>query len=358
MNSLHGKMVWVQRTAVWILLTITATSAHSADQRWIHGSWVNLRSGPSADARIVTQLTINTPVTVHTKQGEWCEISVATPTARGYVVCKLIGGKPLSLADLGQPRLPGGRPNPDFSPERAFWIAPSVSRLLQAGDFYWRTMLNQNQRAREVIDVYREQGKKQEKPHRFPIAEFDAMKERMQKGVVAPPDSRPTMPREEFVEREGLRPVKPSLFKRVTDLAPASSSVEQLSAQFEILEQARVLSGPDWVHHRHDTPRVLGHWDIGSLQLTLQKPLVEYVVGRQGLAAALQWKAEEIQDYKAEHYCTRGFSLAQRAKVRLPGYPEVKDPLVWFFVPQALPNKKGNQTMARDSNDIASHVRN
>lgn len=372
MDGMNNRTLWKW---LWLLLAVATMTAQAADQRWVHGSWVNLRTGPSADAKVVTQLTTNTPVTLHARQGEWCELSVSSAGARGYTACRLIGDKLLSLADLGQPRLPDGMPNPDFNPARAFWVAPSVSHLIQAGDFFRNTMLSQSQRAGEEIDMYREQGKQQEKPHRFPIPEFEAMKERLQKGVVAPSASRPALipwsrlkqatPNRgrEAIEVEGLwidqgshrlmqmgnlEATKPSLFKRTADIAPASSSVEQLSAQFGIIEQAYVLGGPEWAHHRHDAPRVFGHWDIGSLKLSLRRPVVEYVVGRQGLAAALQWQAEETQDYKAESYCTRGFSLVQRAKLRLPDYPQVKDPLVWFFVPRALPYKKvAIKTLAR-----------
>lgn len=363
---------------LWLPLSLAAMTAQAADQQWVHGSWVNLRSGPSADAKVVSQLSTNTPVTVDVRQGEWCEISARTPNVRGYVACRLLGEKLLTLADLGQPKLPDGAPNPDFNPARAFWIAPSVAHLIQAGDFFWATMLSKSQKENEAIDVYRDPAagqKAQLKPHRFPIPEFEAMKARVQQGIVAPPSSRPAVvpwstlkqaepqPGRDQVMIAGhwlapetlqlmkagkLDSVKPSLFKHGSEIAPASASVEQLSAQFEILEQVRILGGAEWAHHRHDTPRVFGHWDIGSLRLSLQKPVVEYVVGRQGLAAALQWKAEETQDYKAEDYCTSGFSLAQRAKTRLPDYPRVKDPLVWFFAPKPLPYKKvAIKTMAR-----------
>lgn len=356
MGRITGKTLWKW---LWLPLPLAVMTAQGAEQRWVHGSWVNLRTGPSAEANVVSQLTTNTPVAVHTRQGEWCEISAQAPKVRGYVACRLIGDKRLTLADLGQPKLPDGAPNPDFNPARAFWVAPSVTRLIQAGDFFWATMLSKSQQESETIDIDREpalQQKAQLKPHRFPIPEFEAMKARVQQGIVAPPSSKPPMLAGHSLAPETLQlmkmgkldSVKPSLFKHASEIASASSSVEQLSAQFEITEQVRILDGPQWAHHRHDTPRVFGHWDIGSLKLSLQKPVAEYVVGRQGLAAALQWKAEETQDYKAEYSCTSGFSLAQRAKTRLPDYPQVKDPLVWFFVPKALPYKKvAIKTLAR-----------
>jgi len=313
----------------------------------------------------MARLTANTQVNLLSQQGEWCEIASKSPETRGFMACSMLGNQPLSLSDVGTPP-PGAKPDPRYSPTRAFWMAPSVVRLQAAGDFFWSTMLNDTQRKKE--EPSSDSGSQdQPKPVRFPIAEFDAMKDLMRSGVVAAPERRPAIIRWADLKHaatdgrrdsiivsgrqiEGgtlammhlgrLDPVKPSLFKRTEELAPRSASVEQISAQFGIRERMRVLGGPKWVHSRHNYPRVIGNWDIGSFEINLEKPVIEYVVGRKGLASAMEWAASEKHDVEAESNCAGGFGLRQRGKRPLPDYPSVKDPLVWFYVPKALPYRK------------------
>lgn len=362
-------------------------AAESSSPRWVHGSWVNVRATASPQASVVARVTANTQVNLVSEQGEWCKIALKQPDLQGFIACQLLGKQPLSLSEVGTPPPPGDT-DPRYSPTRAFWLAPSVVRLREAGQFFWSTMLSETQRAKEDSSTYGEHPptaagitmpvfdwEQRPQPLRFPIPEFEAMKARLQAGVVAAPERRPAIirwsalkqaspekGREAFMysgrwfEQGALRlmqqgkldPVKPSLFKRVEELAPPSVSAEGLSAQFGIRERVRILSGPKWVHFRHDVPRVVGSWDIGSLEITLENPVIEYVIGRQGLAAAAEWAATDKQDVEVEDGCTTGFAHAQRAKRRLPDYPQVKDPLVWFYLPKALPYKKAEiKTYAR-----------
>lgn len=355
-------------------LAVPAYAAESSKQRWVHGSWVNVRSTASPNGSVIARVTANTQVNLVSEQGEWCKITSKKPDIQGFMACHLLGKQPLSLSEVGTPP-PHGGSDPHYSPTRAFWLAPSVVRLLAAGQFFWSTMLSETQRKQEHPSIYGDPQPNEQKfdwdkrpqPVRFPIPEFEAMKTLLQNGVVAAPERRPAIIRwsdlkqaspekgREAITLSGrwfdqstlrlmqqgkLDPVKPSLFKRVEELAPPSVSVEELSAQFGIRERIRVLSGPKWVHFRHEEPRVVGSWDVGAVEITLEKPVIEYVVGRQGLAAAAEWAATDKQDVEAEPGCTTGFSHVQRAKRRLPDYPQVKDPLVWFYAPKALPYKK------------------
>jgi hypothetical protein len=360
-------------------LAVPSYAAEPSGLRWVHGSWVNVRTTASPSGAVVDRITTNTQVNLVSEQGEWCEIISKKPKIQGFMACHLLGKQPLSLSEVGTPPPPGGT-DPRYSPTRAFWLAPSVVRLLEAGQFFWSTMLNETQRGKEDSSTYgdhqpTEAGitlpkfnwEQRPQPVRFPIPEFEAMKTLLQAGVVAAPERRPAIirwsalkqvspeqGREAFMfsgkwfeqgtlrlmQQGKLDPVKPSLFKRVEELAPPSVSVEELSAQFGIRERMRVLSGPKWVHFRHENPRVVGSWDIGSLEITLEKPVIEYVIGRQGLAAAAEWTATDKQDVEAESGCTQGFAWTQRAHRRLSDYPQVRDPLVWFYTAYPLPYKK------------------
>jgi Bacterial SH3 domain len=361
----NGRLGVCGARLLFVLLAFSSFAAGSAESRWVHGSWVNVRSTASLKGEVVARLTANTQVTVLADRGEWCEVSAKTPDVRGFMSCKLLGDKPLLLSDVGTAPPYGGKADPRYSPTRAFWIAPSVVRLQAAAEFFWTTMLSDTQRQKERPERI-EDWNQQPAPVRFPIPEFDAMKVLLQNGVVAAEERRPPIIRWselkevsadraresslllgkwidpnalELMHQGRLDPVKPSLFKRVEDLAPAGATVEELSAQFGIRERLRVLSGPQWVHHRNDNPAVAGMWDIGSYEITLDKPVVEYVVGRGGLAAAMEWEPSVTQDVQVDEGCDSGFGLAPRSLRPLPDYPRIKDPLVWIYTPKALPYK-------------------
>ena len=86
--------------------------------------------------------------------------------------------------------------------------------------------------------------------------------------------------------------------------------------------------------------RYTGSWDIGKYELTLEKPVVEHVIGRTGLVGAYQWTPQErTTPSGASEGCAEGMLAKRRGKQLLPGYPAVKDALLWFQAPQALPFK-------------------
>ena len=342
---------------------------------WVQGSWVNLRAAPSAKAPVVSRLIVNTEASLLAEQGDWCEVAAAAQETRGFMSCKLLGAAPLTLDDIDAKPDANGKLNPRYSPTRAFWLAPSAARLKTAGEHFWSSMLSEAQRSREAYegnqpDMPEFDEAKPPKIVRYPVPEFDAMKALMKEGVIAAPENRPPFIKwEEILQRVrdsendpyasvgvsslwlydyarklalagNITPVRPSFFKRAEELAPRVATIEGLSSQFGITERMRILSGPKWAFFRHDTQRVHGYWDLGSFELTLEKPVVEYVIGRQGLASASQWLPVEKHDITADGSCEEGMDFALRGKMPLAGYPKVKDPLIWIHTPEALPFKK------------------
>lgn len=354
------------RTALvlFLALQMPGHALAAENSRWVHGSWVNLRTAPSAKAEVIDRLVVNTEVTLLSIQGDWCEITSNDKPIRGFLGCKFLGEAPLTLADLGSDEYRANAP-------RAFWLAPSARRLMAAGRHFWNTLLTERQREREEFRYENNEPFDLSRPPgfvRYPVPEFDAMKDLMKRGVIAAQENRPgSMNWGEVIQQlpndntgsfqsQGFylydyqislarfatpKPVGPSLFKRTTDLATSGTTIENLSAQFGIIERLRILGGPKWVHSRHNNPGVAGYWDMGSFELTLEKPVFEYVIGRQGLAAAARWdNATEKHAIDAEEGCSEGLNLATRATAPMPGYPKVKDPLVWIFTPEPLPYKK------------------
>jgi hypothetical protein len=371
----------MKRNLAAMVLALSMAHAAAAEKQWVQGSWVNLRATAAADGAIVDRLIVNTEVALLSKQGNWCEVTAKTPEVRGFVACSLLGAQAVSLADVGSPTIEADKPNPRYSALRAFWLAPSMVRLRAAGDHFWSVMLTKEQQAKERPQQFDDKGNpvpdadKRPPPVRYPVPEFEAMKDLMKRGVVAAPERRPAPVRwaelqqavaqsvngsiqlsggrwvlddvGTMVRNARLRPAKPSFFQREADLAPAASGVEELSAQFGIVERLKLLGGPKWVHPRHNDPSVAGNWDIGSFELTLDKPVLDYVVGRKGLAelreSAVSWK----YDVAEEESCSEGLNLRPRAAARpLPGYPRVKDPLVWLNVVKPVTFKQVRVTTA------------
>lgn len=370
------------------LLACAALSfpAHADSKRWIHGSWVKVRAAATADGAVVDHLVTNMPVTLLAENGKLCEIGWNRDGSegRGFVPCRLLGNRALALAEVANETLPDGKPNPQYAPARAFWIAPSMDALFHAGMYFARTLLSPAQFALE-------QGETEERPQapprlvRYPVAEFDAMKAAMGKGVVAPADRDPplltcaqflaaraaraaarndgdTLRHREWIypnarnyphtepmvsdcgvpELPGLRlpTVRPSLFKSAAELLPGSAGTERISAHFGIVERGAAVAGPKW-ESDGEIMRYTGAWDIGKYQLSLDKPVVEHVIGRTGLMGAYQWTPQVRETpFKALNSCAEGLRNQRSGKQVLPGYPAVKDALIWFQAPAALPFKK------------------
>lgn len=359
---------------VALVLSAMLGDATSAEVRWIQGSWVNIRKAASNNAAVVEHLIVNTEVSLLSQQGNWCEIAVQAPETHGYATCSMLGRQMVSLEEVRAESLDQGKPNPRYSATRAFWLAPSVIRLQAAGDHYWKALLSESQKAKERPQAFDEKGNptsfnwdKRPNPVRYAIPEYEAMKNLLKRGVVAAPERKPSLMRWSELQQAAkanpngeimlpnrwlpdgvtsmlrtgrLSMAKTSLFKREGELASASAGVEELSAQFGIVERLKVLSGPKWVYFRNEDPGVRGNWDIGSFEITLEKPVIEYAIGRKGLASAREWTASFKFDVTADSGCDGGFSLAPKANKPLPDYPTVKAPMVWLYFAKPLPFKK------------------
>lgn len=357
MNTFRYRVTVALLAGCWAAAAPAQPQANAS--RWIHGSWVNVRSTTASDGPVIGHLTTNTPVVLRGETGKSCEIGWGKngEDGRGFVPCRLLGDKPLTPAESG-------------SPPREFWMAPSMEALFAAGQHFTSTLLSQAQRTLE--DGIGPDGNQLDKPPRlvrYPVPEFDAMKAVLAKGIVAPGGGDPWSrscddilaerrapaarsagePDEEdwrwrhaspecALPKLALRLPKaaPSLFKRTDRLLPGPAGIEDISAGFSIVERGRTLAGPKWETSR-DGARYTGAWDIGRYELTLDKPVVEHVIGRTGLVGAYGWTPQVRVTPNSSTNCAEGMLEERRGKQLLPGYPAVKDALMWFQAPQALP---------------------
>ncbi len=168
-------------------------ASDGGDKRWVHGSWVNVRLNAQIDSTVVTQISTNTPVMVRRSQDKSCEI-IWGKDQSGFLPCKLIGDRPLMLGEVASETLSDGKPNSQYSPPRAFWIAPSMDALFSAGAHFQRTLLKADQlEVEEGSGGVGYVGKTPPRLVRYPVPEFNAMKALLAEGIVAGSDRDPPL---------------------------------------------------------------------------------------------------------------------------------------------------------------------
>lgn len=363
-----------------ILFGLLPLVSHGVETRWVHGSWVNVRESGLQTSVVRGQVSTNTQVSLLAVADKSCEIETQAKL-RGFVPCNLLGTRPLRLSELAYEQI-NDKPNPQYSPPRAFWVSPSMAALFAAGQHFQRTLLSKKQYNLEIGHL--ENGAccadTQAKPPalvRYPVPEFEAMKAVLAQGVIAgkdldPPllscaaaqaagiddanyggypqqlaEKHPFIPwidafscRVKSLPALSLPPIRPSLLKSEQDILPASASLEQISGRFNILEKGQTIGAPRWILD-YDVMRYNGAWDIGSYHLRLQEPIIEYAVGRNGLIAAYQNTLEQrFTPHDAQTACSGGFSDYRPPKNLLSGYPSIKNPLFSFRVKNQLPINK------------------
>jgi hypothetical protein len=377
--------------AMLVLLGLpTLSQADDAVKRWVHGSWVNVRAGAAADSAVIAHVSTNTVVSVMSQNNKSCEISWGNDQ-HGFIACKFLGEAPLTLAEVANPTSADGTgtANPSYSPPRAFWIAPSMDALFYAGAHFKQSLLTAQQLELENSNGIVAGSNTPPRLVRYPVPEFEAMKALLAKGIVASAERDPPLlscaqmqqikktvslgksdkytnsyPEWNYPHLENfphvypmvsdcrvpelpklqLPQIRPSLFKDSKEIAPGSADIERISAHFGIVERGRVTGMPKW-ELDYDTMRYTGAWDIGQYELTLEKPLVEHVIGRTGLVGAYQWTQTLRQTpFGPSGGCDSRLRSRGAGKQLLPGYPGIKDTLLWFQSPIALPFQKAKIT--------------
>jgi hypothetical protein len=195
----------------------------------------------------------------------------------GYVHCSLIGTEPLTLAQVAQAKNQAGR---------AFWIAPSVKRLidygasLRSGPAYER-MYSKLQDG-EVA--------------RIPSSpEFEAAKRWMAAGVVprvADEIKRgPEVPPERmaFFSLLAPKPIKRSLFNTQGDVVLlAEGNADMLAAVANSKLSVKMTAPPKGYVARHEGPEISGisgFGDMGDIELSFAPAVQVYTLLPNGLLA-------------------------------------------------------------------------
>ncbi|MFZ6871634.1 hypothetical protein ACO0LF_06125 [Undibacterium sp. Di27W] len=357
----------------WDAMAQTATT----QTRWVHGSWVNVRSKPDANATVLTHLVANTSVQLDQSAStdKFCAISWGEGQ-QGFIACNLLGDKALRLEDFVDSENRTGSSS-NYYPARMFWIAPSLRRLQEAGKFFQETMLSPQQKALETVDD-KFNWEKPPVPRRFPIPEFEAMKQRMAAGVIEPVSAHSKPPAswtqilalaqaEEMPEKNTLAAaarLHPSLFypgvllmlrqlklpvatasyfKSLPELGKPSARIEELSTQFQIPYAIKVQSGPYWHQYDPSSRALLGWWDIGKLDVFLQQAIYKH---RLMLDGQLKSASYSSASYNTASTCKDGFRLGVSAEQSEPvkslrerkkGKNFSDETLFHFYSKEALP---------------------
>ena len=303
-------MLGRSRYAVVVSLAAFATAGLAAEFKathHVHGSWVNLRAAPGTAAPVVRQLELNTPVQLFpdAPANGFCRVLTAE-RQEGFMQCGLLGEKPYTEADLGEPFTPDGQPNPKYSPARAFWLRPSVDTLLAAGLHFEQTMLSKERRDSDQAALKASPLKSVVR--RFKVPEFEAMKAKLFAGVVSR-SSRLDEPKswnaetirsftfgdplDSLLAQGAIQfpSVSASYFKTARDLllAPGKGlgratgrgeATEGASYAFDVPYRAAMSGrGPVWVPDgRYYDGRQFGAWDMAEVETELLRPIHEHTL--------------------------------------------------------------------------------
>lgn len=359
-----------------LLFLSTPIASGAPLDRYINGSYVNVRANPVRNATVIDHVIVNTPVSLLSQSADYCEIKWGNDK-RGFVACNLIGTQALRIEDFGTKYLLDAnnkpiidqnyrpKPNPAYSPLRVFWIAPSVEGLFEAGEYFQQIALPASQLQEELDFASKGGGEKVPELKRFPLPEFEAMKALMANGIVAPqfqytaptswktiqgliqnPNDRNTLNRFQRLSRGmyfdniekyvaiykgfSLPIVKPSFFKTLDAIGRPGDGAESLSAQYKIPFKMTVLGGPTWAGDNNSYPLLVGAWDIGEIEVKLTRPVYEVSVGIDGQLSIGETQVPSRNSRgDPSQYCLDSFRMPTSNSLTI-GRKQIAQPWIFF----------------------------
>lgn len=366
--------------ALWVsLFCLSPVSAQQAahgialaKQRYVQGSWVNLRESAQSSARIVVQVPANTVLQQLTERDGWCSVLYAGDARLGpplpepvqaHIACNLLADQPLTLAQAGK------------DAARAFWVAPSPNRMRAYGNALPRPPALQ---LPALIKSHTP-----EMPVQYPTrAEWEAAKKLMRAGVALRPEQeidrgRPVNPlddlklatRPEYDNIPAVAPlatkptlpaIAPSYFRSHTSVALLhETDADGLAAVAGARISVTPTGGPFGSFNRHMGPEieyVIGFWDVGAANQGFAPALTVYAITHQGLVGARAlsqryWDISNADHYCGGHYPGKGFDDPRDEETTpVRGYAKLSDTaevLVRLVVPGKLPPDAAKVTTRR-----------
>ena len=333
----------------------------AAKQRYVQGSWVNLRESAQSTARIVAQVPANTALQQLTERDGWCAVLYAgdarlgpplSESVQAHIACNLLADQPLTLSQAGK------------DAARAFWVAPSPNRLRAYGNALPRPP------ALQLPALAKSHA--HEMPVQYPgRAEWDAAKKLMRAGVVLRPEQeidrgRPVNPlddlklatRPEYDNIPAVAPlatkptlpaIAPSYFRSHTSVALLhETDADGLAAVAGTRISVIPTGVPVGRFNRHSGPEIeyiTGFWDVGTADQAFAPALTIYAITHQGLVGAhtvrqRYWDISNEDHYCGGHYPGRGFNDPGEEAQPVRGYAKLSDSaqvLTRLVLPAKLP---------------------
>jgi hypothetical protein len=223
-----------------------------ADQRWITGNGVVLRADTTDAAAVLARLSLNRRVRLQAPAaGTWCSVETEQ-RVRGVVACRFLATRPVDLVALSAPQGWDGKPNPHYDPARLFWLRPGWDRM----EAYAQTLVEAHRdapegqrwpRDAELERMKAELAKGHHAPAPGPLPRWDALLRGARGATRDVPDAAQVLALwgasfasddgtdriAGFVRALQLPAVRPSLFKRDSDVAPPVDA-QQLAGRFGI----------------------------------------------------------------------------------------------------------------------------
>lgn len=327
--------------AAFLLLLATSLAWGDSASRYVNASRLPLRASASSTANAVGYVTTSQSVRLIASQGEWCEVEGGTPAAHGHCLCKYLAATPLSMAEitkqLAKPKLPP-REQLDWE-SRAFWVQPSLQRWGAVGKSLEKTLLSEETTNKEI---------NQTKPLRFKVPEFEAMKRRLEQGIISPADARlVSSPGNDYdghlaqaLKRASLPRIKNSYFTQDDVFALPGKPFNLEAAQFDTLGLVDALSGFHKTPFRMTVERpayyvdhyefIAGNWDTGAITAHFDKPVRLNGITQQGRATAVDVAAVGI-DFGSGSCVGNGLTVDTRPVKNTPPWQDTL--LVWVGKP-------------------------
>jgi hypothetical protein len=335
----------------------------------VSGSYVNVRASATKNAAVLDKLLINTAVMVQNQSDGFCEISWGLQQ-HGFVACNLLSAKPTSLSEVGAEKLADGKPNPNYSPTRAFWLQPTNDRLMAVARSFDKTMIPAKERELETRGLTGEIPRDALQPiKRFAIPELDAMRALLGKGVLAPKELG-TAPylwdssKAAFLpegttysasayqwayQQIKLPQAKPSYFKNVTDVISPKVTPENISAQLGIPWKLQVDSPAFWGGDEVVGVLLAGVWDMGKVTQRLDKPVYSFAIDERGNIATAKNFAETSDIAGGDpHPCAPSRHIVWPEKDQVAKNTQ-GDLLVLYRGLQTLPFSKAKLSLSKQS---------
>lgn len=364
---------------------------------YVSASTANVREQAKPNSRVMDKLVTNTGLTLISKNGSWCEVEVKPESNtevlvttelsktkhKGFVACNLLSSQKLSMemvdAQIEMLQGQAAREHEEMykryneNPQdglhenhivykqlldwasKAFWISPSLTRWQYVGSVMENALLSTEERNKQ----YEEQ-----KPKRFTVPEFEAMKKKLSEGVVVASSTIGLHTKMDITrmaeylpslksanERIKLPKIQPSFFKGMSPLVLTSVSygglgqdtlgamalIDTLSAYNKIAYkatgsgqasyalniQAPMFSEANSVWRMVPVSGamevIVGIWDVSELKVIFDREPVLNGITQQGKTVAQYIKGIDIS-VGYDSSCSYSSSQIKISKSDVPGY--------------------------------------